>query len=229
MAGAALLAAACLVVAVALGTRAWADQTRAPTAAERAAASAAAVAGRWRTWPAGRIFPGTIGYVSDVLTQEKAQRAGISPADGCPAALEGVLAAVAQRDGCRAALRATYLDQLQGVAYTTGVLVFPTPGRAAAFAHAVAWNPLPAGLRAYSLTGTAIARFGDPARQSAVAEQSGPYVVLTVAGYADGRPASATGQRRPAIFAPARQVAQEILAPLSRPVKVNCASREWTC
>jgi hypothetical protein len=50
-----------------------------------------------------------------------------------------------------------------------------------------------------------------------------------VAGYADGRPASATGEHRPSVFAPASQLAGELLAPLSRPVTVDCASREWEC
>jgi hypothetical protein len=229
MALVALAGAACLVTLVVAGSRARAEQTRPPTAAERAAAASAAVAGRWRTWRAGRIFPATLGYVTDLRTHEMAQRVGISPADGCAAALAGVLAAVAQRDGCRAGLRATYLDGLQGVVYTAGVFAFGSAGRAAAFVGAVTSSALPDGLRAFGPTGTSAARFDDAARQSAAAESAGPYVVLTVAGYADGRPASASGERRLSIFAPASQLAGELLAPLSRPVTVNCASREWAC
>jgi hypothetical protein len=222
----ALAGAVCLVTAVAAGSRARAEQTRPPTTAERAAA---ALAGRWRTWRAGRIFPATLGYVTNLQTREKAQRLAISPADGCAAALAGALAAVAERDGCRAGLRATYLDALQGVVYTAGVFAFGSPARAAAFAGAVTGSALPDGLRAFGPAGTAAARFDDAARQSAVAQSAGPYVVLTVAGYADGRPASATGERRLSIFSPASQLAGELLAPLSRPVTVNCASRQWAC
>jgi hypothetical protein len=230
MAAIALAGAACLVTAVVAGSRARSEQTRRPTAAERAAAAAAAVDGRWQAWPAGRIFPATLGYVTDVLTEEKARRVGISPADGCAAALDGAAAGLAERDGCRAALRATYLDQLQGVVYTTGVLAFPSPARAAAFAVAFARSsPLPAGLRAFGLAGTVTARFNDAARQAETAEHAGPYVLLTVAGYADGRPASATAQHRRSVFLPASQLGREILTPLSRPVTVNCASREWAC
>ena len=225
----ALAGAGCLAAAVVVGGMARAAQTRPPTRAERAVAATAAVAGRWRTWRAGRIFPASLGYLSDLMTRERAQRVAISRSDTCAAALDGALARVAERDGCRAALRATYLDQLQGVVYTTGVLAFGTPARAAAFSRAAATDPLPAGLRAFALAGTASARFDDQARQAAVAVQRGPYVLLTVAGYADGRPAAATGEHRPSVFGPARQVAQEILVPLAAPVTVNCASPEWAC
>jgi hypothetical protein len=229
MVAAALAGAACLVAAVVTSRAARAEQTRPPTAAERATAAAAAVAGRWRTWPAGRIFPATLAYVTSLLTQETAHRLGISSADGCGSALAGPLAAVARGDGCRAALRATYLDQLGGVVYTTGVLAFPTPRRAAAFASAAGHSALPAGLRAYGPAGTAAARFTDAARQASVVQQAGPYVLVTVAGYADGRSAAATGERRPSVFAPAGQLAGDILTPLSRPVAVDCASRAWAC
>jgi hypothetical protein len=50
-----------------------------------------------------------------------------------------------------------------------------------------------------------------------------------VAGYADGRPAAATGERRPSVFAPATQLAAEVSTPLPQPVTVNCAGREWSC
>jgi hypothetical protein len=229
MVATALAAAACLVAVVLAGWAARAEQTRPPTPAERAAAVAAAVAGRWQTWTAGRIFPATLGYVSSLRTQENARRVGISPADGCPAALTGPLVAAARADGCHAALRATYLDQLGGVVYTTGVLAFPTPRRAAAFASAAVHRALPAGLRAYGPAGTAAARFTDSARQASAVRQAGPYVLVTVAGYTDGRPAAATGERRPSVFAPAGQLARDILTPLSRPVAVDCASRAWAC
>ena len=229
MACAVVAAVVCLVTAVVAGGKARSELTRPPTAAERAAAAAAAVAGRWQTWPAGRIFPATLGYVTSLLTHESARRIGISGADRCPAALDGAAVGLAERDGCRAVLRATYLDQLQGVVYTAGVLAFGSPARAAAFASAFGHEPLPAGLRAFGPAGTAAARFDDAARQAAVAEHTGPYVLLTVAGYADGRPASATGERRPSVFAPASQLARELLGPLSVPVTVNCATREWAC
>jgi hypothetical protein len=71
--------------------------------------------------------------------------------------------------------------------------------------------------------------FDDAARQVAVARQEGPYVLLTVAGYADGRPASATEEYDGMAFGAGTQLAREILAPLDRPTVVDCASRQWSC
>ena len=224
-------AVGCLAAAVLAGHAAIAEQTRPPTAAERAAAEAAAVAGRWRTWPAGRIFPATLGYTSSLPASDTARRVGISPDDQCAAALDAVLAGAARRDGCRAGLRASYVDELQGVIYTTGVLAFPTPAQARAFDRGLpVARPPVAALRALALPGTAAARFADGARQTATARQHGPYVLLTVAGYADGRPAATTGEYNAAAFAAARQLAEAILAPLSRPAVVNCAVHKlWSC
>lgn len=212
-------AACCLVVAVLAGAQARTRPVRPPTAAQRSAAAAAAVAQRWRTWPAGRIFPARLGYTTPLGTRETARRAGIAAGSGCAAALDSSLAGQAARDGCQAALRATYADELQGVVYTAGVLVFAAPSRAAAFLRAVAGHlrasgsgpgaagpqpvarrrgeqadfsvPMTAespryGLRAHVVAGTAAARFGSAARQVMTGRQQDGYVVLTVAGYADG-------------------------------------------
>jgi hypothetical protein len=221
----------CLVAAVLAGHAAIAQQTRRPTAAERAAAAAQAVARRWRTWPAGRIFPATLGYTTRLLNNNTARRVGISPDDQCAAALDPVLAGSARRDGCRAGLRASYVDELQGVVYTTGVLAFPSPAKARAFDRGLPSARRPAGgLRALAFPGTAAARFADDARQTAIARQDGPYVLLAVAGYADGRPAAVTGQYNPNAFDAAGQLANAILAPLNRPAVVDCAAaRQWSC
>ena len=77
----------CLVVAVLAGTHSR-TQHRPPTAAERSAAAALAVAQRWRTWPAGRIFPARLGYATQVGTRETARRAGIAAGSACPAAMD---------------------------------------------------------------------------------------------------------------------------------------------
>jgi hypothetical protein len=225
-----LAAAACLAVAIAAGGTAYAMLTRKPTSAELSAAAAAGAASRWQRSPAGEIFPAGLGYTTDLLTQETARRIGISPAYGCAGAVDAAVAGLVRRDGCRAALRATYLDQLQGVVYTLGVLAFPGPREAAAFLSRYHAGRYPlGGLRALAIPGTAAARFGDAARQAASAQQAGPYVVLTVAGYADGRPGSAAGGRRPSVFTPATQLAAEVGAPLSQPMTVNCAGGEWSC
>ncbi len=221
----------CLVVAVLAGRAAIAQQTRPPTPAERAAAAAVAVARRWRTWPIGRIFPATLRYTTGLLNNDTAHRVGISRDDTCAAALDAALAGPARRDGCRAGLRASYVDELQGVVYTTGVLAFPSPARAQAFDRGLpSARPPVEGLRALAFPRTAAARFADDARQTAIAQQDGPYVLMTVAGYADGRPAAATGQYNATAFAAARQLSDAILAPLNRPAVVNCAAtRQWSC
>jgi hypothetical protein len=225
-----LAAVVCLAAAVAAGAAAHAELVRKPTAAQRAAAAAAAVVARWRSWPAGRIFPPTLGYSTSLLTTETANRVGIAPQFSCASSIDPTLVRLAARDRCQAALRATYLDQLQGVLYTIGVLAFPSTRNAAAFAAG-----LPAGtvttipLRALAVPGTASSGFGVAARQAATVHRDGPFVVLTVAGYADGQPAGAGQQPRPSVFAPAAQLAGEVIGPLTHPVTVNCASPAWSC
>ncbi len=222
----------CLLAAVLAGRAAIVQQTRRPTAAERAAAAATAVARRWRSWPAGRIFPATLGYTTRLLNNDTARRVGISPDDQCAAALDPALAGPARRDGCRAGLRASYVDELQGVVYTTGVLAFPSPAKARAFDRGLrpSRRRPAATLRALAFPGTAAARFADGARQTATARQDGPYVLLTVAGYADGRPSAAPGQYNPIAFGAAGDLAKAILVPLNRPAVVDCtATRQWSC
>ena len=247
--------ACCVVIAMAAGARARAEQDRRPTAAERAAAAAVVIARRWRTRPGRPIFPAGLPYTTPLGTRETARRAGIAAGSACAAAMDAALARQAARYGCRAALRATYADELQGVVYTAGVLVFARPSRAAAFLRAAggqlrsrAGRPAAGqrlepghfsvvmtanapryGLRAHVVAGTAAAAFGSAARQVMTGRQQGVYVVLTVAGYADGRPASAAPNHRAGIFRPAAQLAAEILTPLTVPPAVSCQRPEWAC
>jgi hypothetical protein len=226
----AVAAVICLVAGVIAGSRAYTEVTRKPTQAELSAASAEGVASRWERVPAGQIFPVSLGYETDLLTQETAQRIGIAPGHGCAPALDAAIAALAGRYGCRAGLRATYLDQLGGVTYTLGVLAFPDPRDALRFyVHYPAGHFPVSGLQALALPGTAAAAFTDAARQAATAAQFGPYIVLSVSGYADGRPAAATDERRASVFSPATQLVSEVGTPLDRPVTVNCTAREWSC
>src|SRR5271154_3601175 len=75
-----IAAAACLAVAVATSMTVRIEMTGKPTAAELTAAASTAAAQRWERTPAGAIFPASIGYSTDLLTQETAARLGISPA-----------------------------------------------------------------------------------------------------------------------------------------------------
>ncbi len=227
---AAAAAVCCLAVAIVAGWAAHAQLTAKPTAAQRSAAAAATVAERWRSWPAGRIFPADLGYRTSLLTEETARRAGIVSGTACAAGLDPALGHLAAGDGCRAALRATYVDELQGIVYTIGVLAFPSGRRAAAFLRGLpADRARVTGVRAQAFPGTASAAFSDAARQASAARQKGPYVVLTVAGYADGRAAAATAEHRRSVFAPAAQLAAEIIQAMTVPAKVDCRNPEWAC
>jgi hypothetical protein len=223
----ALTAAVCLAATVTAGVAATRSLHRKPTAAEKAAAARSAMIARWRSWPAGRIFPASLGYHTALLTSETAGRTGISQQDSCAAALAASLAGLPAREHCTAGLRASYADQLQGTVYTIGLFVFPNSRKAAAFLTGLAATQFP--LRALAVAGTASARFDDAARQTSRARQAGPFVIVTTAGYADGRPEASTGETRNSVFAPASQLSSAVINPLTAPVTVNCASREWSC
>lgn len=225
-----MIATASLGVAVQAARHAGAESTRGPTSAEQAAAAKTAVAQRWARLPASQIFPARIAYSSDLLTNETATRLGIGPAVGCSRALDVTLQAVARAAGCVAVLRAGYADELGGAVYTVGVVAFPDGAAAHQFAAAVPQGKYPAtGLRALALPGTTAALFTDQARQSAAIKVTGPYVVLAVAGYADGRPASAGTEPRRSVFLPTGQLVTAVVTPLAAPQRVRCGTAEFTC
>jgi hypothetical protein len=225
-----ITAACCLVVAIVTGALAHARLTSRPTSAELSAAAATAVADRWRTWPAGRIFPAQLGYRNpSLLIQETASRVGISPTTGCRAGIDATLDRLASRYRCRGLVRATYVDELQGVVFTIGVLAFASARQAGGFVQALSGGGV-SGVQAAAFGGTAGAAFTNAARQAFTSTHQGPYAVLTTSGYADGRPAAATGESNSAVFAPASQLAAEVIGPLTVPVQVNCDDRaEWSC
>ena len=138
MAGLGVVAAGGLAVVVIAAGQARAELDRGPTTAERSAAAATALALRWRTWPAGQIFPARLRYGAPGRQDQAALRVGISPQTGCAAGLDPVAAAAATRRGCQAVLRATYTDRLQGIVWTVGVVAFREPGDAASFLRTLA-------------------------------------------------------------------------------------------
>ncbi|MBW8481292.1 hypothetical protein [Actinomadura parmotrematis] len=238
-----------MVVAVALGlcytvlaggafAAAWATLHRAPTDAELRLAASAEVARRWRTWPAGRIFPQQVAYTFGDDRTERATRLGVLPDTSCDGAADEAIAAALRKQDCRGALRATYTDGLQGVVVTVGVIAFPDAWKADAALRAMPPNsdpdePRPAdpALHAVAFAGTASARFTDAARQHRTALRYGPYLVLTAAGQSDGRPAAAITKARPGdAFGPARQLAERIALPLGARPTPDCAEKkEWRC
>jgi hypothetical protein len=223
-----VVATGCLTAALAATAEVHAELARKPTAAELSRAAATAVARRWQAWPTGKIFPAGLPYTADPDVPEHAMRAGIGRGVGCAAAVDRAVASVLLRNGCRSVLRASYTDEGEAIVITIGVVAFPSP-RAALAAQAQLRPDPAAGLHAFAIPYTASALFSDRARQADTVTRDGPYLVLTTAGYADGRPAAATGQRRPDVFAPAGQLAQAIVAPLAAPALPRCGAQGWTC
>ncbi|MFD1940279.1 MULTISPECIES: hypothetical protein [Nonomuraea] len=224
------LALICAITAGVAASASGAELTRGPTQAELEAAAKREVADRWRSWPAGKIFPATITYVAEQGGKEKAHRVGISASTDCVSAVDRKAAATLRRAGCEAVLRATYLDELQGVVVTVGVLALPDELRAvrAKKAFPISGRPVP-GLRPVAFQGTVTERFTPQGRQTASVRQAGPYVVLTTAGQVDGRPARAVGGQRPAVFAFAADLGERVLVELSTPRMPDCGSKAWRC
>src|SRR4051812_48243977 len=122
-----------LVVGFLSTARVYWEFHRKPTQWEMYRAAAEEVRSRWRTWPAEKIFPDSVPYTSEQGGVEHAQRVGIAPEKGCTTGIDAAPAALLTRYGCRALLRATYVDQLQGIVVTVGVAAL-TDERAAGVA-----------------------------------------------------------------------------------------------
>jgi hypothetical protein len=151
---------------------------------------------RWRSWPAGRIFPQAIRYSLPGRTfggesslPLTAQLVGIAPQASCRAAAQRPAAGVLAQHDCQALLRATYEDTTQTLAVTVGVAVLPAMPAAQKAAAALGGpDGLRSGIRAVSFRRTATARFGDRSQKLTWDRVAGPYLVLATVGYADGRP-----------------------------------------
>jgi len=146
---------------------------------------------RWRTWPAGRIFPATVPYQlpaasldSATVVRLDARRVGIAPQASCPAATDRAAGRVLARHGCQAVLRATYQDSTGTFAITVGVAVLPGLDQASGSGHDL---PRASGVRVVRFSHTLVAGFGDAARQLSTAIAAGPYLIMSTVGYADGR------------------------------------------
>ena len=150
------------------------------------------VASRWRTWPAGRIFPAAAGYqlpwalfeAKSGLT-ETAHRVGIARQSTCAAALDRRLALTLGREGCEGVLRATYTDSTGSFVATVAVVIMH--GKAPAVSSLPGRHALAPGVRTVPFRGTLAAQFGNRQRQMTGASAHGPYLILYTAGYADGR------------------------------------------
>jgi hypothetical protein len=151
---------------------------------------------RWRVLPAGKLFPAAISYQLPATALEAdaglpmtAYRVGISPQTGCAVASDPAAARVLSADHCSAMLRATYADETDSMLVTVGVAVMPGAGAARSAAGALsAGQELRPGVRAVAFGGTLAVSFGQRERQLSWATSAGPYLILSTAGYADGRP-----------------------------------------
>jgi hypothetical protein len=153
------------------------------------------VSKRWRTLPAGDIFPASVHYtlpaidlqdVSNVSLQ--AARVGIAPQTSCDAATDPAAASVLNAHGCQAVLRATYTDESATYVVTVGVAVLANAAQASAAAAALPPGTDPPGLESSPFAGTPAGSFGNGQRQVTASKAAGPYVIMYTAGYADGRP-----------------------------------------
>jgi hypothetical protein len=222
-----------LVVGILATGRVYWEFHRKPTAGELYRAATKEVRDRWRTWPAERIFPVSVPYTSEQGGIEEAKRVGIAPGTGCGAGIDPESAAILQRNGCRALLRATYVDQPQGIVLTVGVAAV-TDERAAGVAKDALLPADPtrpaATLHALAFPRTIAARFTDAARQYASAGQAGPYVVLTVAGQTDGRPGAAVRKKHTSAFLLAPEIGGNIADALAQRAQPDCSQkRQWKC
>jgi hypothetical protein len=170
------------------------------SAAQRGQIMAWEVGTRWRSWPAGRIFPAAIGYElpgsafgGGRSLALQAQRVGIARQASCRDATARTAGRLLVKRGCVAVLRATYQDTTHTFAVTVGVAVLPataaagTPAAKAAVALRKSGGP-PPWLRAVSFRHTVTAHFAGRGHKVAWSHAAGPYLVLATVGFADGRP-----------------------------------------
>lgn len=234
----ALVLGCCYLITTGISlTGAWTTLNRDPTNAELQLAANKEVARRWQAWPAERIFPERVSYRPQTGQSEYATRTGIVPDTGCAQAVDEEIAKTVGRHGCLAVLRATYVDQLQGIVVTVGVVVFADPWKADTAYKELPGSQGPDGrgtvrpaLHAAAFPGTASARFNDAARQDRTIDRGGPYVVLTTSGQTDGRPATAIKKARPGEpFVIAPQVGHAIARSMSAKALPDCDEPEWEC
>jgi hypothetical protein len=150
---------------------------------------------RWRVLSAGQIFPATINnhlpaavLQGDTGLSLKAYRVGISPQTSCAMASDPAAARVLSAGHCSAMLRATYADETDSMLVTVGVAVMPGAGSARSAADALSAGQEHPSVRAVAFGGTLAASFGNRQQQLSWAINAGPYLILSTAGYADGRP-----------------------------------------
>lgn len=191
------------------------------------------IAKRWRSWPAGRIFPSAIGYDLPGFAfgggqslALRAERVGIAEQAKCRDAVGPTAGPLLSKRGCVAVLRATYQDTTQTFAVTVGVAVMPASSASSASSaykalqHGAGPGPW---LRAVSFHHTTAAHFAGPGHKVGWSGAKGPYLVLATVGYADGRPWLSQGHdtyTRTEMLSLARGVGRSVASRLGAPPPV---------
>ena len=189
---------------------------------------------RWRTWPASQIFPRTLGYDLPGYAFRgnrglhlTARRVGIARMAHCARAVDPTAAKVLTSQGCQVVLRATYVDATRSLVTTVGVAVMPSAEAAESAATTLsAGSGVRPGVVPVPFPRTIAAMFGEQERQLTVATSDGPYLVLSAAGFADGRPQvriSTDGYTKLEMFSLANGLARAVEKPLSAaPAAPHC-------
>ncbi len=185
-----LAASAAGIVSQALPRRFTATQARQIMAWETAQ--------RWRADRAGKIFPAAVPYqLSGAAINSSselalaARRLGIARQAACSAAADSAAAHVLGRLGCTAVLRATYVDSTGSMLVTVGVAQLRSNSAAASAARDLSGSRQAAGgagVRPVAYPGTLASAFHDQQRQLTRAASDGPYLIMSAAGFTDGRP-----------------------------------------
>ena len=156
---------------------------------------------RWRTLPAGSIFPATVRYppptaLDDAGLTLTASRIGIAKQASCrkatdaAAVVDPAAAAVLARHGCEAVLRASYVDGTSSYVVTVGVAALPGVAQVEAANRELASDAARAGASVLTVpfTGTPAADFTNNRREISGRAVAGNYLILYTIGYADDRP-----------------------------------------
>jgi hypothetical protein len=190
---------------------------------------------RWRTMPAGTIFPGSLHYElhyelslalgGDLNLQLTADRIGIASQASCAAATDpAAVGAVLARNGCEAMLRATYVDGTDTYVITVGVAAMPGSAQVNAAKRELAGvvgGSNGAGVRTVPVAGSLAALFTDSRRQLSDSMAAGPYLVFYAIGYTDGRPSvpvSADGYADAEMTNAGAGVARAVASEVGKPV-----------
>jgi hypothetical protein len=166
------------------------------TAGQRREITAWELERRWRALPSSAIFPDQVSYSvpSTAVNGTKglalvARRLSIGPQASCAAAVSTAAARILSRYGCTAVLRATYVDASGSMVATVAVAVLPGTVAAQTALRALdGVDPGGAGtqVRAMRVADTPAAGYRQGQRQLSEATDAGPYLILSVAGFAEG-------------------------------------------